>query len=82
MQSPFAACIAGRAEGHFGLFLIPTWPCMIDIAVQYSDLIRAMTHTSKVDNNLVVVVPMAMLKHLLIFLLYWTPNLTKGEIEH
>ena len=41
-----------------------------------------MTHTSKVDNNLVVVVPMALLKHLLIFLLYWTPNLTKGEIDH
>ena len=54
---------------------------MIDIAVQYGDLIRAMTHTSKVDNNLVVVAPMALSRLLLMFLLHWTANLTKGEIE-
>ena len=52
----------------------------IDFAVQYGDLIRARTHTSKVDNNLVVVVPMALSRILLMLLLYWTANLTKGEI--
>ena len=55
---------------------------MIDFAVQYGDLIRARTHTSKVDNNLVVVVPMALSRILLMLLLYWTANLTKGEIGH